>query len=123
MAAFDAEFELDDEDRRFLGSDIKDLDDAAFAAYKSKCDKLMAAKKKGKPPAFLKKDDEEKEKCKAAEEAAAKIQEALASVVSNGDKGAPPHSVAVNTTLAQEFAAAFGDSLKINGKSAIEPSK
>jgi len=126
MAAFDAEFDLDDDDRKFLGSDIKDLDDASFAAYKAKCDKLMAAKKKGKPPAFLKKDDKDADDAKAAAAAlidAEKVKQALASVQPNGDKGAPPHSVTVKSTLTDEFAAAFGDSFKINGKSATELSK
>lgn len=47
MAAFDEEFELDDEDRKILASDVKALDtDEAFAAYMSKCKKLMGGKKK-----------------------------------------------------------------------------
>lgn len=49
MAEMDAEFELDDEDRQVLASDIKTLDEKAetFAAYKDKMGKLMKDKKKG----------------------------------------------------------------------------
>lgn len=118
MAAFDEEFELDDEDRKFIGSDIKDLDDAAFATYKGKCDKLMAAKKKKKGAAVPQDNQpmDQTNKCGASE-----IKAALASTQPNADdKSAPPHSVVVPKTLADEFAEAFGGSLKINGKAAIE---
>lgn len=49
MAEMDAEFELDDEDRQVLASDIKTLDEKAetFAAFKDKMGKLMKDKKKG----------------------------------------------------------------------------
>ena len=49
MASFDEEFDLDDEDRQMLASDLKSLpDDEAFAAYQKKMGKLMCGKKKGK---------------------------------------------------------------------------
>lgn len=46
MSAFDTEYELDDEDREVLASDIKDLDEEAFSAYYSKMSKIMKNKKK-----------------------------------------------------------------------------
>jgi len=67
MDDFNNEFELDDEDRKILAADLKDMDDKdeTFAAYKNKMAKLMSGKsKKG---------------CKAAEEAKAKaLEEAVA---------------------------------------------
>ena len=46
MSIFDAEYELDDEDREVLASDIKDLDEEAFSAYHNKMSKIMKGKKK-----------------------------------------------------------------------------
>ena len=46
MSAFDMEFELDNEDRTLLASDIKDLNEEGFAAYYKKMSVLMKNKKK-----------------------------------------------------------------------------
>jgi len=46
MASFDEEFDLSDEDRQVLATDIKDLDEEAFAAYKKKMAVLMKEKNK-----------------------------------------------------------------------------
>lgn len=130
MAAFDEKFDLDDEDRALLTKDIKDLDDDAFAAYAKKCDKLMAAKsKKAKP--FEKKEEKKEEKeteeeCaakKAAAEAAEKdaaIKAAVASIKEIGGQVTLPNGVAVDQDALQQMNAAFGASLKIDGKTVEE---
>ena len=46
MASFDEELDLSDEDRQILATDIKDLDEEAFAAYKKKMAVLMKDKNK-----------------------------------------------------------------------------
>ena len=47
MSAFDAEYDLDDESRQVIASDIAGLDDDSFAAYKNKMAVFMKNKKKG----------------------------------------------------------------------------
>ena len=109
MAAFDEKFDLDDEDRALLTKDIKDLDDDAFAAYAKKCDKLMAAKSK-------------KAAAEAAEVAAkdAAIKAAVASIKEVGGQVTLPNGVAVDQDALQQMNAAFGASLKIDGKTVEE---
>jgi len=46
MASLDKEFELVDAEREVIASDIADLDEAAWDAYRKKIDVLLAAKKK-----------------------------------------------------------------------------
>ncbi len=67
MDEFDAEFDLDDEDRKTLAAEIKTLDNSAesFAAFKKKMGKLMDSKCK-------------KSKCKAIEEGKAALDKAVA---------------------------------------------
>lgn len=48
MAAFDTEFELDDEDRGLLASEIKDLGEEAFSAFNKKMFLFWKNKKKNK---------------------------------------------------------------------------
>jgi len=47
MSAFDAEYDLDDESRQVIASDIAGLDDDSFASYKNKMAVFMKNKKKG----------------------------------------------------------------------------
>ena len=67
MTEFDNEYDLDDEDRQILASDLKTLDssEAAFTSYKDKMAKLMKNKNKAM-------------KCKAAEEAKAAVDKLVA---------------------------------------------
>lgn len=130
MASFDEKFDLDAEDRKLIASDIKDLDDAAFETYAAKCDKLMAAKKKkaadkGEKPGDKKNDkepdqDADDKKAKAAAEAAAaeaaKVKEAVASLTEDKGQATLPNSVVVDEDLKTRMAAAFGDSILVNGK-------
>lgn len=128
MASFDEEFDLDDEDRQIIASDIKELSDEAFEAYAKKCKKLMAGKaKKGVNP-FAKKGEEDKEDMKHEKEekekegcASAEIKAALASVKS--EDAAPINGVQVDQDLYAQMAAAFGASFKLDGKALSAPSK
>lgn len=72
MSSFDAEYDLDDEDRSLIATDVKDLSEEGFAAYTKKMSVLMKAKKKMSKEEFLqkfvKKDKkEDKEETKASE--------------------------------------------------------
>jgi len=72
MSSFDAEYDLDDEDRSLIATDVKDLSEEGFAAYTKKMSVLMKAKKKMSKEEFLqkfvKKDKkEDKEEMKASE--------------------------------------------------------
>lgn len=129
MASFDEEFDLDDEDRQIIASDIKDLSDEAFEAYARKCKKLMAgkAKKSGNP--FAKKGEEDKEDMKHEKkekecDASADIKAAIASVKTEGSTDtAPINGVQVDQDLYAQMAAAFGASFKLDGKALSAPSK
>lgn len=131
MASFDEEFELDDEDRQIIASDIKELSDEAFEAYAKKCKKLMAGKaKKGVNP-FAKKGEEDKEGAKHEKEekekegcASTEIKAAIASVKAEGSADAAPvNGVQVDQDLYTQMAAAFGASFKLDGKALSAPSK
>lgn len=84
MAAFDAEYELDDEDRSVLASDIKVLSEEGFAAYHKKMSVLMKGKKKMSKEEFLqkfiKKDkgEDKKEEMKASENIVEEVMEKAA---------------------------------------------
>jgi len=67
MASFDEEYDLSDEDRQVLASDIKDLNDETFAAYKNKMTVLMKEKSKAVKKAKMAKEAEMKEKTMATE--------------------------------------------------------
>ena len=74
MALFDSEFDLEAEDREILASEIKEMSEEAFAAYKKKMDVLMKGKKKMSKEEFLKKfikkdkTEDSKEEAKASSE-------------------------------------------------------
>ena len=56
MASFDESYDLSDEDRQVLASDIKDLNDETFAAYKNKMAVLMKEKNKAAKKAKMAKE-------------------------------------------------------------------
>lgn len=78
MASFDEEYDLSDEDRQVLATDIKDLNDETFAAYKNKMTVLMKEKSKAVKKAKMAKEAEMKEKTMATE-VVAKVTEVVAS--------------------------------------------
>jgi hypothetical protein len=70
MNAFAETFDLDEEDIKLIAKDITSLDDESFAAYMSKCKKLLAgkAKKKADDKKEDKKEDDKSEAAKKGKE-------------------------------------------------------
>ena len=116
MASFDEEFDLSDEDRQVLATDIKDLNEESFAAYKNKMAVLMKEKNK----AAKKAKEEEMKKAKASEikeevVASASSEQSATEVVdevldnSNVEKNSIPNSTATaDVSLREKYSKAFG---------------
>ena len=116
MASFDEEFDLSDEDRQVLATDIKDLNEESFAAYKNKMAVLMKEKNK----AAKKTKEEEMKKAKASEikeevKASASSEQSATEVVdevldnSNVEKNSIPNSTATaDVSLREKYSKAFG---------------
>lgn len=131
MAAFDEEFDLDDEDRKLIASDVKELSDAAFASYMAKAKKLMGAKAKKKQKSDgegaqgakkNKADDDGGDadaaaKSKASDEEQKKLKDAMASVEANKDeKALPAETIVIDKSLKAQMEEGFGAAFKVNGK-------
>jgi hypothetical protein len=146
MASFDEEFELSDEDRKVLASDLKDLTEEGFSAYKSKMSVLMKEKNKAAKKAakekMSKKDikqdleedvkdkgvDENKEDktgkmVKASVESASEIsttQDVVEQAVDNGSKASttiPNSAPAAQPSVKEKYASAFGfDGFELTNK-------
>ena len=116
MASFDEEFDLSDEDRQVLATDIKDLNEEAFAAYKNKMAVLMKEKNK----AAKKAKEEEMKKTQASEikeevKASTSSEQSATEVVdevldnSNVEKNSIPNSTATaDVSLREKYSKAFG---------------
>lgn len=115
MTAMDEEFELDVDDRKIIASDIKDLNDEGFAAYMTKCKKLMSDKSKAAKKAAT--------VTPAAVVPSVDPKAAIASVTPVANQPAIPNGVTPNTTLADQMKAAFGGSVKVDGKTVTEITK
>jgi len=118
MTSFDEQFDLDDEDRKIIASDIKELDDAAFETYAKKCEKLMAAKKKGAKSKATDDKDEDDKKDQSKDNFDAKA--AVASVKEDASQTKLPNTVVVSEDLKQQIKAAFEGSVKLDGKTLAE---
>lgn len=68
MAFFDNEYDLSEEDRQVLATDIKDMTEEVFSAYKNKMSVLMKEKNKAAKKAAKEKMDKEDLKDKGADE-------------------------------------------------------
>ena len=120
MASFDEEFDLSDEDRQILATDIKDLDEEAFAAYKKKMAVLMKDKNKAAKKTKMDMMKEENMKAKASEvkeevKASASSEQSATEVVdevldnSNVEKNSIPNSTATaDVSLREKYSKAFG---------------
>lgn len=120
MASFDEEFELNDEERKILAADIKEMSEEAFSAYKNKMAVIMKEKNKAaKKIAKDKSADENKEEestkmVKASLESAKEIsttQEVVEQAVDNGAKAStdiPNSAPASQPSIKEKYAAAFG---------------
>jgi len=121
MASLDEEFDLSDEDRKVIASDIKDLNEETFSAYKNKMSVLMKEKTKAYKKAMAEKMQKEKEmaekamqasEVKASEAPAAETtQEVVEQAVDNGAKASteiPNSAPAAQPSIKEKYAAAFG---------------
>lgn len=116
MTALDEEFELSDEDRQILASDIKDLDEEAFAAYKKKMAVLMKEKNKAAKKAKMEEDmkakaSEVKEEVKASTSSEQSATEVVDEVLDNAnvEKTSIPNSTTTaEVSLREKYSKAFG---------------
>jgi hypothetical protein len=119
MADLDNEYDLSDEDRKVLASDIKDLTEEGFSAYKGKMAVLMKEKNKAAKKAQMQKEREMQaavasQEVKASEEVAQTIsttQEVVEQAVDNGSKASteiPNSAPATEQTVREKYASAFG---------------
>ena len=132
MALLDEEYDLSEEDRKVLASDIKDLNEEAFSAYQKKMSVLMKEKNKAAKKAAKEKADKEDMKDKgadedkedkngkviksavASEEVSQQIsttQEVVEQAVDNGSKASteiPNSTSAAEPSVKEKYAKAFG---------------
>lgn len=100
MGAFDAEYDLDAETRQVLASDIAEMDDEAFAAYKNKMALFLKNKKKGE----MKKEEKQ--------EAKASVSQVVEEVTENATQektssALPNTSTASSATMFEKYKSAF----------------
>ena len=106
MNAFDSEYDLDDDTRQVLASDIAGLDDDSFAAYKNKMAVFMKTKKKGDKEKTSEKTDKEED----SKESKASASEVIDQAAANGEKKAaviPATSTASDDSLFNKYKQAF----------------
>ena len=103
MAGLDEEFDFSDEERSAIVSEVRELDEEAFASFKKKLGVL--AKEKSK--AYKKEKEEAEAKKKKEEEAKASLEGVVAS-----EGGAPNGNAPVEETTAQKFAKVFEENSK-----------
>ena len=119
MASFDEEYDLSDEDRQVLATDIKDLNEESFSAYKNKMAVLMKEKNKKSKEEKMQKEKQTKaslpvEEVKASEEVVAPqistTQEVVEQAVDNGSKASveiPNSAPAAEPSIQEKYAKAF----------------
>ena len=114
MAGLDEEFDLDDEDRQVLATDIKDLEEETFAAYKKKMAVLMKEKNKAAKKAKMAKAEQSVATEVIASEQPVTVSETVSEVVedaiSNGkvEKASIPNSSSTSeATLKEKYGRAF----------------
>ena len=116
MSALDEEYELNDEDREVIASDVKDMDNEDFETYSKKLSVLLKEKNK---EVLAKKEAEEKQKAetqkeevKASEateekEDAATIESAVEEAQQEDEEDIPNSTSAVEETLTEKYKKAF----------------
>ena len=115
MASFDEEFDLSDEDRQVLATDVKDLNDETFAAYKNKMSVLMKEKNKAAKKAKMDKEDKNDEivkastsfEVKASEQSATEVVEEVIQTSKLEKASIPNSSTTTEPTLKEKFSKAF----------------
>jgi len=101
MSAFDAEYDLDAETRQILATEIAEMEDSAFAAFKDKMAVFMKSKKKGE------KNDKKQEDSKEAKASVAQIVEDVADKAGKQVVDIPMTSSASQTSLFEKYKQAF----------------
>ncbi len=130
MSALDEEYELTDQDREVIATDIKDMDEEAFTNYQSKLSVLLSSKSKAaiaeaqaKVEEVEKKLEEQKEQqevvaSETPEETQAAVKEVVEEVLENAEteqNEVPVSSEAQEPTIYDKYAKAFGlDQFEIN---------
>jgi hypothetical protein len=114
MASFDEEYELNDDERKVLAADIKDMNDESFSAYKNKMAVIMKDKNKEAKKAKMEKEQKMKasEEVKASEVVAqiSTTQEVVEQAVDNGSKASveiPNSAPVAEPTIREKYAKAF----------------
>lgn len=114
MASFDEEYELNDDERKVLAADIKDMNEEAFSAYKNKMAVIMKDKNKEAKKAKMK--EEEKSKASVEVKASTEVapisttQEVVEQAVDNGSKASveiPNSAPVAEPTIREKYAKAF----------------
>lgn len=134
MAALDEEFDLGNEERQLIASDVRDLSDEAFAAYLTKAKVLMKEKSKAHKAALEaeaakkvpakddkkagKKDDgkDKEDDYDEDDKSKASVKEAVASVKEDTGQSKLPNMVHVDENLMNEMREAFASSIRVEGK-------
>jgi chromosome segregation ATPase len=114
MASFDEEYELNDEERKVLASDVKDMNDESFSAYKNKMAIMMKDKSKEAKKAKMEKEQKMKasQEVKASEEVTtiSTTQDVVEQAVDNGSKASveiPNSAPVAEPTIREKYAKAF----------------
>lgn len=124
MSAMDEEYELNDEDRKVIASDIKDLDEQGFSDYREKMAVLLRAKnkeviaeEKAKEEAEAQKAEKQTEEAVEAEANDKETAEDVLDNVQEDSEDIPSSSEATEASLYEKYRAAFGlDQFEISNK-------
>ena len=111
MAGFDAEYDLTAEERQVIASDISEMNEDAFAAYKSKMAVFMKKKGEKKPEMKDEKVEEKKDKGAVYASNASEITEVVEAAVDNSTVEAndvPNSSTISEGSLVEKYKKAFG---------------
>ena len=113
MSAMDEEYELNDEDRKVIASDVKDLDEEAFTAYRDKMSVLLRDKNKSviaeeQAKAEEVAEKEVEEQPEATTEASEEVAEEVLDSVEEDSEDIPTTSEAAEKSLYEKYQAAFG---------------
>jgi len=100
MSAFDAEYDLDAETRQILATEIAEMEDSAFAAFKDKMAVFMKSKKKGQK-------NDKKEDDKESKASVAQIVEEVTDKAEKQVVDIPMTSSASQTSLFEKYKQAF----------------
>lgn len=109
MNSFDVEFSLSDAEREIIASDILDMNEDAFAAYKNKMNVLLKKKNK-QHEATESPEKESMEESAVKEKSKASVQEVVEAAVDNSSVNAEqiPNSATVSESLFDKYKKAFG---------------